>query len=181
MLLPDVLRAALGREIERLRPRARGIAWVASENLHVTIKFLGSVEPERLGHVAEALEAVAAGREPFALAVRGLGAFPTASRPRVLWAGIADGRAALEALASGVDSALDALGFARESRAFSAHVTLGRAREPRRDTALASELGASSGRPFGGFTVKEVALMRSDLSPRGARYTRLGAWPLGRQ
>jgi 2'-5' RNA ligase len=173
VLLPDAVRHALGDEIERLRDRARGVTWVARENLHVTLKFLGDVPPEDLDGVGAALETVVAGRVPFSLAVRGLGAFPVPSRARVVWAGLADGAPALTALASDVDAALAALGFDREQRAFSAHITLGRVREPRRDSGLAALLQTAADRAFGTFTVDEVALMRSDLSPRGARYTRL--------
>ena len=88
MLLDEATRDALAARVERLRPRAGGVAWVAPENLHVTLKFLGGVEAERLPLVREALDRAVAGRAPFDLVVSGLGAFPTPTRPRVLWAGI---------------------------------------------------------------------------------------------
>lgn len=109
--------------------------------------------------------------------VRGLGAFPTPRRARVLWAATADAPAFV-ALAAAVDRALVALGFPAEARRFTPHVTLGRVREPRPDPALASALTAAATRPFGTLRVARVSLMRSDLSPRGARYTELAAWPL---
>jgi RNA 2',3'-cyclic 3'-phosphodiesterase len=126
--------------------------------------------------VAAALSAAAASSTAFDLVLRGLGAFPSPTRPRVLWAGIDEGRAAAATLARGVDDALAELGFEREARAFSPHVTLGRVRGPRPAPRLAEALAA--GGHFGRQPVASVALMRSDLSPRGARYSELATAPL---
>ena len=175
-MLPDEVRRRLAQEVDALRRHASGVAWVATENLHVTVKFLGGVEESRLADVAAALEQ-AATVPAFEVETRGLGAFPTASRPRVLWAG-APGSPAFRRLAEDIDRALVALGFPPEGRGFTPHVTLGRVREPRRDVALTEALEAAAGRPFGTLRVERVSLMRSDLSPRGARYTELAAVPL---
>jgi 2'-5' RNA ligase len=179
VLLPEAVRATLAAVIQRLRANARGVGWVAADNLHLTLKFLGRVEPARLEQVVTALAAVAASSSPFDLAVRGLGAFPSPSRPRVLWAGLAGGASELALLAARVEAALGPLGFPPEERPFSAHVTLGRVREPRGDPALAAALAAGASRELGAFRVDRVVLMRSDLSPRGARYTPLDSWGLG--
>ena len=152
------------------------MAWVAADNLHITLKFLGGIEDTRLSDIADAVGAAADVRA-FDIELRGVGAFPTPTRPRVIWAGAADAPAFAE-LAAGVDRALVALGFPPEERGFTPHVTLGRVREPRRDPALASALTAGATRPFGMFRVARVSLMRSDLSSRGARYTELHGWPL---
>jgi 2'-5' RNA ligase len=176
VLLPDDIRGALAAEIDRLREAARGVAWVAPDNLHVTLKFLGEVASARLPAVADALAAVAATDAVFTLEIAALGAFPTPTRVRVVWAGLGEGRQPLASLAARVDDALSGLGFERESRPFAGHVTLGRVREPRRNEALAAALGRA--RRFGRFRVERLALMRSDLSPRGARYTPLETWPL---
>ena len=143
---------------------------MAAANLHVTLKFLGPIEETRVPAIADALGAAASRRAPFDLAVRGLGAFPDVSRPRVVWAGLEEARA-LGVLAGEVDGALAALGLPRESRPFSAHVTLGRVREPRRNPALAAALARPA--DFGRLAVTRVSLMRSDLGPGGARYTEL--------
>jgi RNA 2',3'-cyclic 3'-phosphodiesterase len=158
---------------------APDVGWVSPDNLHLTLKFLGGVEPGRLAGIEVALARVAVEARPFDLAVRGLGAFPTPSRPRVLWAGVAAGGEALGALARRVDDALAALGFEREARAYSPHVTLGRVRMPRRDASLAAALAAGAGTDFGHARVARLDLMRSDLSPRGARYSSLASWPIG--
>src|SRR2546425_834317 len=126
---------------------------------------------ELQGALAQATSGFAA----FEATVAGLGAFPTPTRPRVIWAGVGRGADALVGLAGRVDEALAALGFEREPRPFSPHATLGRVRTPRRDPALADALLAAEGREFGRLSVERVALMRSDLSSRGARYTELAA------
>lgn len=154
------------------------IAWVAPENFHITVKFLGGIDEARVSSVIDALRIAAAGRQAFDLEILALGAFPSPIRPRVLWAGVTEGRAPLGALAAAVDDALVPLGFARESRPFAAHVTLARIREPRRTPALAEALGAAASQRFGRVTIEHLALMRSDLSPRGARYFVLSNVPL---
>jgi len=171
------VRACLAEAAEGLRLLAPGVAWVTRENLHLTLKFLGNVETPRLAEVEGALAAAAAARPTYELDVRGLGAFPTRTRARVLWAGVGAGADETAALAAGVDAALAALGFAREGRDFAAHITLGRVREPRANPRLAEALDA--GAAFGRQRVGRIALMRSELSPRGARYTELASLSLG--
>jgi 2'-5' RNA ligase len=170
------VRVRLAAEVERLRPLARDVAWVAPANLHVTLKFLGGVEASRVEGVAAALHEAATGLAAFDLAIEGLGAFPSRTRPRVLWAGLGVGAAVAATLAERVDTALAGLGFPAETRPFAGHVTLGRVREPRANPRLAEALGAQVA--FGRQPVGGVSLMRSDLSPRGARYQELAALPL---
>jgi RNA 2',3'-cyclic 3'-phosphodiesterase len=176
VLLPDEIRQRLALEVDALRGHASGVAWVAAENLHITVKFLGGVEEARLSDVAAALER-AATVPAFAVEIRGLGAFPDANKPRVLWAG-APGSPAFTRLAEHVDQALVALDVPPEGRAFTPHVTLGRVREPRRNVPLTEALEAAAARAFGALRVERLSLMRSDLSARGARYTELSAVPL---
>jgi len=179
VLLPDDVRQRLATEIERLRPHASDMAWVAPANLHVTLKFLGQVDEARVPALADALRARVAGHRVFDAAVRGLGAFPSPTRPRVLWAGLEDDAGALAALAETIDACCAGLGFPRETRAFAAHVTLGRVREPRRQPALGEALARPA--DVGRVRVERVSLMRSELSPRGARYSELAAAPLAVQ
>jgi 2'-5' RNA ligase len=150
---------------------------VAPENLHVTLKFLGGVDEARLHTLIDVLHTAVRRHAQFAIDVAGLGAFPSATRPRVLWAGIGGGASALGALAETVDAALATAGLPREPRPFSPHVTIGRVREFRRVPALGDALGSAAQR-FGRVLVAAAALMRSDLSPRGARYTPLAVLPL---
>ena len=169
------MRERLAEEVERLRRVAGDVAWVTPANFHLTLKFLGRVETSRLPAVTAALAEAVAACPPFDLGLRDLGAFPSRTRPRVLWVGIDEGAEAAGRLASRVDEALAGLGFERETRPFSAHITLGRVREPRRNARLAAAL---SGGAYGRQRTGHLSLMRSDLSPRGVRYTELAAVPL---
>jgi RNA 2',3'-cyclic 3'-phosphodiesterase len=173
------VRRELGAAIERLRSVARDVAWVAPGNLHLTVKFLGDVAEEQIDGIRGALEQAAAGLHAFDAELVGLGAFPSVTRPRVVWAGVTEGAGVTIELAGRVDEALTALGFAREGRAFSPHVTLGRVRQPRRDPSLTEALRDAARSQFGRIRVTGASLMRSELSPRGARYSELASVSLG--
>ena len=164
------MRARLAGEIDRLRGVAADVAWVAEANLHVTLKFLGQIDEPRVAPIARAIGAVAARRPSFEVDVRGLGAFPAPVRPRVVWVGL-EPAGPLAALAADLDAALGTLGVPLDARRFAAHVTLGRVRESRRRP----ELAAALARPVecGRVPVTRLSLMRSELHPRGARYTEL--------
>ena len=123
--------------------------------------------------MASSLRKAVAGAGVFDLAIEGLGAFPSLTRSRVVWAGASGGREPLVGIAARVERALADVGFPPEERAFSPHVTLGRVREPRRNPELAAAIAAAATRRFGVHSVGAISLMRSDLSPRGARYTEL--------
>ena len=178
-------RPAVERLVASLARTDADVAWTRPENLHVTLKFLGAVPPARLRALGERLRAVAAGTPPFVLTVAGLGAFPSLRSPRVLWVGTVAPE--LEGLVDGIERACAAEGFARESRPFHAHVTLGRVRagrDPRRRRTAArahgaglpagvAELFGDGSRAFGDSRVEEIVLLRSDLRPDGARYTPL--------
>lgn len=151
---------------------------MAEPDLHLTLKFLGPVGEARVPAIADALRSAAA-LPAFDLELRGLGGFPTADRPRVVWVGAGQGAGAAAALAARVDAGLAALGFPPETRPFASHVTLGRVRTPKRNPGLAERLHGAADRDFGRVRVQAVSLMRSQLSPAGARYTELAAQALG--
>jgi 2'-5' RNA ligase len=172
-------RAALAAQIDVLRPEAPSVAWVAPANLHFTLKFLGGVDQALIAPIIEALRGALADAPGFDVHVVGLGAFPTATRPRVVWAGVTVGRSELGALARRVQAAVGPLGFAPEARPFSAHLTLGRVREPRRDARLCALIEGGTRRVFGAFRTDAVSLMKSVLARGGARYSELVRIPLG--
>src|SRR5262249_12320032 len=161
------------------RPSARYAGWVGPGYLPAPLRCLGRFEEARVPALAAALGAALADRRACDVAVRGLGAFPSPTRPRVLWAGLEDATGGMTAIAERVDACCGRLGFPTETRAFAAHVTLGRVREVRRQPALADALARSA--DFGRLRVDRVSLMRSELSPRGARYSELFGAPLAVQ
>ena len=124
--LPKRERQRIDRAVRPLREDALPVRWVEPDNLHVTLKFLGEVRPDRLADVEATLTRVAAATPPFALSLGGFGAFTTIRRPRVLWLGV-EATPELRCLKQDLEWALTDCGFERETRAFHPHLTLGRA------------------------------------------------------
>jgi 2'-5' RNA ligase len=154
------------------------VRWVRPSGMHVTLKFLGAVEPQRLERVhARLLEAV--GKRPaLRLRVGGLGTFPSLRRPRVVWMGLAGDD--LAGLAGRVDAALAELGFAAEQRPFTPHVTLGRVRSLRGWPRLEEQLKSHLDHACGTAVIDAVTIYRSTLHPEGAVYTPLFTITLSR-
>ncbi|MBP1690397.1 MAG: 2'-5' ligase [Deltaproteobacteria bacterium] len=175
--LADPARSAIVAYLERLRATVGGVAWTRTENLHLTLKFLGDIAAGRIPSLADRLCAVAAATRPFTLQVVGVGAFPNLAHPRALWIGVA--APALRPLADAVEAACVAEGFAAERRALRPHVTLGRIRSHRRRGAPdLTLLTPDGGREFGVAPVESVVLFRSELRSEGARHTVLATYPL---
>jgi 2'-5' RNA ligase len=152
------------------------IRWVPPANMHQTIKFLGDVDVELTEGIAAALRKVAADIAPFRVEAVGLGAFPSPSKPRVIWVGIKDTGEGLLRLAKATEAALSELGFPKEKRPFRAHVTLGRVKRGRCD--LAEQAARLAEKSFGVTTVEEVVLYESKLHRSGAEYVAHARVPL---
>jgi 2'-5' RNA ligase len=184
LLLDEATRQSVAAQVERLRPLSRAVAWVPPQNLHLTLKFLGDQSEERLGAVLSVLEDAAAGIAPFALALHGVGGFPGLERPRILWVGVSEGALAARQLQARFEEALARHGFSREPRPWHPHLTIGRIFDDRRwrreaTPALREAVTRAARLDLGRVPVAAVSLMRSDLSPAGARYTELASVPLG--
>ncbi len=172
--------AALAAELRRDAGRAADeIRWVAPENVHLTLQFLGAVPEERVPDVEAAVRAAAAEGRPLALQLQGAGGFPNARRPRVVWAGLAGDVPALAALAAAVGRRLAPLGFPPEDRPFSPHLTLGRARDGRGAPGLAGALAHAAQAEGAAWRATELLLFESHLSPKGPRYEVIARAPLG--
>ena len=167
--------ADLQSELARIKADVR---WVRTEGLHVTLKFLGSVEAPRLERVHETLAAVAREQRALHVHVRGLGAFPSWRRPRVVWTGL-HGEGLVE-LAQRIDAALAPLGFEPEQRPFTPHLTLGRVNSPRGWPRLEEVCKAHLDDDFGESDIDAVTIYRSMLQRDGAVYTSLWTIPLSR-
>ena len=146
----------------------------APERVHLTLKFLGEVLPEDLPRVSSALERIGQRGEPFDATISGFGAFPSAHRARILWAGIGQGAEGFRVLSRAVEDLLEPEGFAREDKPFLPHLTLGRARrsvpfDP--DEATLPRLG---------FSVGALDLVESRQGASGVTYSVLERYPLGR-
>jgi 2'-5' RNA ligase len=169
---PADLREALWRAAQPLREAGFPIRWVGPEELHLTLKFLGEVAADREPELVACLDAAVRGAKPFVLPVGGFGAFPTASRPRVVWAGC-EPLPALEWLQHRVEHEMHQLGFPLEGRAFRPHLTLGRARRDTRAADFRELEDRLNALAFAAEAlVSSVDLMQSHLTPGGAHYTR---------
>jgi RNA 2',3'-cyclic 3'-phosphodiesterase len=172
------VRLRLTDAIDRLRPRAPSARWVAPSSLHVTLAFLGEVEPAWIPRISGALESVALHQRPFEIHAAGLGTFGPPGRPRVLWASIAP-RAddALARLHAATATALAPLGYAPEERAFTPHITLAHAGAPHGDPGLAA-CAADPREDYG--TTPSTSLVVYSSEP-GARYGVIAILPYGYQ
>jgi 2'-5' RNA ligase len=169
--IPPTAAAAIRAAQRRLEPADRSWKWVNPELYHITLKFLGGVDRERLQDLWQAVSESLTGTSAVAVTFRGVGAFPDIRRARVVWAGIGDGAAELTELASKVEDACAARGFEREKRPFRAHLTLGRARRPGSSPELAEGMNELAAADLGEAELDRVVLMKSELTRSGAIYT----------
>jgi 2'-5' RNA ligase len=176
--LSEPLRRPLAEAQAHLQASAADVKWTDPAGFHFTLKFLGEVPAPRLQEMIAAAAGALAGGERFTLGLRGVGGFPTARSPRVVWVGVSQGEPEMAALAGALEAAFAPLGFAPEGRPFSAHLTLGRVRSPQGRQELAARMAALVDRDFGSMPVEQVHLMESRLSPRGASYHLVAAFPL---
>jgi len=187
--LPTVIRAFIAVSLDskvidkiagassQLKPQIAGVRWVAPVNFHLTLKFLGDIDEALIEPIGAALREHLRLFPRFTINAKGLGVFPGPKRPRVLWVGLTGDDLIL--LASRVDSALQPLGFAQESRTFTPHLTIGRWRQSdQAPKSLGRELESWKVHDFGRSNVESVRLMQSVLKPEGATYHDLMTVPL---
>jgi 2'-5' RNA ligase len=178
VVVPEEVVARVAEAQERLRALAGddGIRWTRPEQFHYTLKFLGEQPSPRAHRAVESALALREGiprLDTFELALGGLGAFPTAERPSVLWAGATAGAEALTGLAARLDALLVRQGFSRENRLLKAHLTLARVKTYHGEIAARralQKLPADAAADLGAFTVDRFVLMQSTLRPEGSQY-----------
>jgi 2'-5' RNA ligase len=175
----EAVRKAVAREQEALRGCGGDVKWVAAENLHLTVKFLGELGDEPAGLLQAALAEEAGRWRPLTLAYAGLGCFRRGRDPSVVWAGCSGDVDRLAALAGAADRLAEQVGVPRETRPYSPHLTLGRVRLPRNGRRLLEAVEARARVPFGEDRVDRLVLYRSTLTPEGPVYEPLAAFPLG--
>lgn len=158
------------QELKRLKLGAR---WVRPENIHLTLKFLGDINPDDIGRIGDAMIGAAADIPPLTLSVRQIGVFPGIKRPRVIWIGLGGNIQELLALQGRLETELDTLGFPREKRAFKAHLTLGRIKQAANPDVIGRMMRQYASLSSEEFTCDQVTLFKSDLKPSGAVYTKL--------
>jgi 2'-5' RNA ligase len=171
------LEGAVRRRVAEFETRVRRLApagrWVAAAQLHITLKFIGSIAASALPDIRRALAGITH-REPITLTFRHWGFFPSASRPRVFWIGVEDApHDALRDLAEEIEARMERLGIAREERPFHAHLTLARFGSPGDAARLRTALAGWPAEEFGAQTVRSFLLYQSVLKPSGSEYIQL--------
>jgi 2'-5' RNA ligase len=144
---------------------------VDRENIHLTLKFLGNVSTPRLAEVKSSLQQLTF--PAFTAEIKGAGAFPNLNHMNVIWVGVNEGWSRVEQIYEQVEKLLSSLGFRRENRPFSPHITIARVRSGRKRDEIANFLGHLSEESFGTITVDRVRLKQSILSSSGPKYSTL--------
>jgi len=171
--LPESVKSLLDnlqQELKNLRLKA---AWVRPRNIHLTLKFLGNINPADIENIGGAMVDAAAKCTPFELNVGGIGFFPGIKRPRIIWVGLGGATAVLLELQRNLEDRLATVGFAKEKRSFKAHLTLGRIRQAVDPSALGRAIEDYSDLGRQQFTADRIILFKSDLKPSGAVYSKL--------
>lgn len=158
---------------ENLKRAGADVKWVEPRNIHLTLRFLGDVEPKKTEEVKKTLAEIAAGFRPFELIIKDVGAFPDLSSPRVIWAGVGLGAAESIGIAEAIETRLRAAGIPEGERKFHPHITLGRVRNQKNCERLRKTIEAARFEAGSKIKVDHLTLFRSQLTPKGPVYTPL--------
>jgi 2'-5' RNA ligase len=175
--LPSEVQDCLGQVSVQLKGEMGRVPvrWVPQENIHLTLKFLGDVSTNNIQVLTELLEAETTNQKPMVFSVGGVGAFPKVRSPRVIWVGV-EAPQELLALQRSIDSHTARIGYSRDRRPFSPHLTLGRVSRnatPKEVRKIGEVLASQTIGFLGVARIRAVHLYRSDLQPTGAVYTKL--------
>jgi len=169
--MAEPIREALSALIGDLRRLDAPVKWVEAQNIHLTLKFLGSVPDASVARAVEILRECADGMGPFSLEIAGAGGFPDLKRPRVIFVCAADQPPVAAELARRLNEQMAEIGAERDDRPYQNHITLGRVREPRHLAQLTQRLESLQGKSFGSMQAAELTLMESRLTPAGPIYS----------
>jgi len=154
--------------LAELRQLPVAVKWVVPENIHLTLKFLGEVNPDRIEAIGDALRRASRGIKPWELEIKGTGVFPNWRTPRVIWVGVSTEPSLVE-LQQKLTKEYVVLGFPAER--FTPHLTLGRLRPGISSSHLQDRMQKLAGVFWGRERVTAISLMESRLSSQGASYT----------
>jgi len=171
--LPENVRTAIRNVQERFEAYRFNVRWVKIANIHLTLKFLGNIGREEIVPIETATLKAIADFKPLSLAAKGVGVFPGIKRPRVIWVGVSGQTQLLMQLQKSIDERLATIGFARENRAFKAHLTIGRVKSRIDPGQLAAAIGETTGFEPEPLAADSVILYQSELQPAGPIYTQL--------
>jgi 2'-5' RNA ligase len=169
--LSDEARSKVFDYIENLRKEFIDlkVRWDKPEKLHITLKFLGDIEVEKISEIVEVVEKVAKRFSKFKLKITESGIFPTVKKPRILWFGLFDEKGSLKKINDGLESELERIGFAKDKRNFKPHLTIVRLREPQKSGELVKKHLENKFEPVE-FEVSEIVIYESKLQSTGSIY-----------
>jgi len=171
--LPAAVIALLDNVQQGLKALSLKAKWVRPQNIHLTLKFLGNIDPANIEDIGRAMADAAEDCAPFTLTVAGLGFFPGPKRPRIVWVGLGGETEILLNLQHKLVQRLAAIGYPQEKRPFKAHLTLGRIRQAVNPSAIGRAMQEYSNLGNLQFAADRIILFKSDLKPTGAVYSPL--------
>ena len=177
--IPGTVISMLKKVQADLKAHDFGIRWVAPENMHLTLKFLGDIESSEDGKIGDLAESAIKGFEPVTLCVSGTGAFPNIKRPRVVWAGISGQTEILDEIRKRLDIDLEPAGIPMENKPFKGHLTLGRVKKTLPEEAFVREMEKHRGLLSEFFRADRITFFKSDLTSSGPIYTKIRTFFLG--
>lgn len=170
-LEPDIRSALtkISHKLAELTSNAQ-IKWVGEENIHLTLRFLGEIPQDMLANIASAIDQTAQNHHSFKMTIRGLGAFPTLARPRVLWVGCDEPTSTLPIVYEELEGNLVAFGLSKDDHHFSPHITIGRVKFIKDTSGLVGYLNTNKDRLIGEQMVNRLTLFSSTLMATGPIY-----------
>lgn len=178
--LDEKLRTDIGKATEPLRKAGTDVKWVTPENLHITLKFLGETTEETANDIIRTMKPKSRSLNAFDIKFHGIGAFPDWRKPRVIWIGITKPERLIR-LQENVEEIAVALGYNRGKKTFLSHLTIGRVRSLKNMDSLMRAAGELKQMDFGNIRAGRISLMKSELKPEGAEYTRLAEFELNKE
>lgn len=180
--ISEEVKKSLSHFMEPLRRQSSGVKWVEPQNIHVTVKFFGNVDEEKiLPAIQKTIEENCGDGKPVTLTCEGIGCFPSWQRPRVIWAGLKGGVQDLMDLQRRLEGSFETLGFPKEDRDFKTHLTLARIKFLPKERGWLKTLEAMPERVFGKVVIDHLTLYKSQLTKRGPIYTSLKEFPFKNQ
>ncbi|MFH1102713.1 MAG: RNA 2',3'-cyclic phosphodiesterase [Pseudomonadota bacterium] len=173
--LPEEIRRSIAALSDRLRSFHLKARWIRPESIHLTLKFLGRIDPAQLEPVVHVMQDAVKGVAPFDLSAKGIGVFPGVNRPRVIWVGLSGRKEALIQIQGVLQDRLASIGYQKESRPFQGHLTLGRFKEQINPMELSKALEALGSFESPPFVLDTITLFQSELKPSGVVYTTLSS------
>lgn len=167
----DDVRRKMAKVQRLLAETGADIKLVETENIHVTMRFLGNVAPSMVDSLFERMKQIQFA--PFAVQLKGIGVFPSLSYPRVVWIGITEGANELRGIFDQLEPQLRELGFAPDQHGFSPHLTIARVRSARNKPQLIDFVKKNTEFDFGKIQADCLRLKQSTLSPKGPTYSTL--------